>query len=147
MSDDLRELFVSLMSKCSKMNSTLSSQSDLQVNELEILRIISDNSDCDSQEGINLNMQNIQDRLQISRPAISYTLNTLEKKEYIVREIDPKDRRRISVHITREGVSATEESMQKHTDMWEQIVEEFGEENMNELTRLLSQLFEILDNM
>ncbi len=147
MSDELREQFISLMTRCSKMNAALSSQSDLPVNELEILRIISDNCDCDSQEGINLNMESIQERLQISRPAISYTLNTLEKKDYIVREIDPKDRRRITVHITREGASVSEESMQQHTNMWDQIVEEFGEENMDELTSLLSRLFTIMDNL
>ncbi len=147
MDDELREKFISLMTRCGKGNSTLASQNGLQMNEMLLLHIISEDCDGSSQEGVNLNMRNIQDRLQISRPAISYTLNTLEKKEYIVREIDPRDRRRITVHITQEGVSASEDSMQRHTDMWNRVVGEFGEEEMNQLIQLLTRFFAVIDEM
>ncbi len=147
MGDDLREQFVSLMTRCGKMNMMLSSQCELQMNELAILHIISGKGTRRSGEGVNLNMQSIQDRLQISKPAISYTLNTLEKKAYIVREIDPKDRRRISVYITQEGASATEQSMRQHTDMWERIVEDFGEDEMVQLTGLLNRFFDVMDSL
>ncbi len=147
MEDDLREKFISLMTRCGKMNTMFTSQSELQMNELEILHIISVSGTSRSDEGVNLNMQSIQERLQISKPAISYTLNTLEKKEYIVREIDPKDRRRISVHITREGVTASEVSMQRHTDMWDRIIEGFGREEMVQLTGLLSRFFAVMDSI
>ncbi len=147
MGDDLREQFVSLMTRCGKMNTMFSSQCELQMNELEILHIISGKAARPSGEGVNLNMQSIQERLQISKPAISYTLNTLEKKEYIVREIDPTDRRRISVHITQEGITASELSMQQHTDMWDRILERFGEAEMVQLTGLLTRLFNVMDSI
>ncbi len=147
MSDDLREQFISLMMRCGKMNTMLASQCSLQMTELELMHIISGYGPCCFQEGVNLNVQSIMERLQISKPAISYTLNTLEKKEYIVREIDAKDRRRISVHITQEGMSATEESMQQHTDMWDRIVESFGKEDMIQLTRLLTRFFTVMDSI
>ncbi len=147
MGDDLREQFVSLMTKCGKMNMMFSSQCELQMNELEILHIISGKGTRSCGEGVNLNMQSIQERLQISKPAISYTLNTLEKKAYIVREIDPNDRRRISVYITQEGQSASEQSMQQHTDMWGRILEEFGEEDMVQLTGLLTRLFDVMNSL
>ncbi len=145
--NDLREKFIALMTRCGKGNVPFSNDCGLQTNEMQLLYMISENCTCDSEEGINLNMQRIQERLQISRPAISYTLNTLEKKEYIVREIDPKDRRRISIHITAEGETASEQSMQQHMDMWNRLVEEFGEDNMNQLIQLLTRFFEILDKM
>ncbi len=147
MGEDLREQFVTLMTRCGKMNLMLSSQCELQRNELEILHVISGKDARCRADGINLNMQSLQERLQISKPAISYTLNTLEKKEYIVREIDPNDRRRISVHITQEGVSASELSMRQHTDMWDRIVEGFGEEEMLQLTSLLTRFFSVMDSM
>ncbi len=147
MGDDLREQFVSLMMRCGKMNAMLSSQCELQMTEMEILHIISGKDPLCTKEGVSLNAQGIQERLQISKPAISYTLNTLEKKEYIVREIDPNDRRRISIHITQEGLSATEQSMQQHTDMWERIVGEFGEEEMRQLTGLLTRFFAVMDGI
>ncbi len=147
MGDELREQFVTLMTRCGKMNIMLSSQCELQRNELEILHVIlGEDARCRA-DGINLNMQSLQERLQISKPAISYTLNTLEKKEYIVREIDPNDRRRISVHITQEGVSASELSMRQHTDTWDRIMDGFGAENMLRLTSLLTRFFSVMDSM
>ncbi len=147
MENDLREQFVSLMTRCGKMNTMLSTQCELQMNELKILHMISGKGTRCSGDGVNLNMQSIQERLQISKPAISYTLNTLEKKEYIVREIDPTDRRRISVHITQEGMSVTEVSMRQHTDMWDRILERFGEEEMIQLTGLLTRFFSVMDSI
>ncbi|MCC8142167.1 MAG: MarR family transcriptional regulator [Lachnospiraceae bacterium] len=147
MDEELREQFLSLMMRCGKMNTMLSSQCGLQLTEMELLHIISGCGPSCFQEGVNLNMQRIQERLQISKPAISYTLNTLEKKAYIVREIDSHDRRRISVTITQEGMTATESSMQQHADMWGRIVEDFGEEDMMQLTSLLTRFFSVMDNI
>ncbi len=147
MDDELREKFVSLMTRCGKMNTMLSSQCELQRNELEILHIISGKEAPSDGEGVNLNAQRIQERLQISKPAISYTLNTLEKKAYIVREIDPNDRRRISITITQEGITATAQSMQQHADMWSRLLDGFGEENMVQLTQLLGRLFSVIDGI
>ncbi len=147
MNDDLRRQFVSLMTKCSKLNTAFPSQSGLQINEMGILHIISDTCKGNCHEGINLDMQSIQSQLHISRPAISYNLNTLEKKEYIVREIDPKDRRRISVHITQEGADAWQISMQQHDEMWNRIVEKFGENDMDQLTQLLSRFLEVVNDV
>lgn len=147
MNDNLREQFILMMTKCSKYNAASPSFCGLPVNELGILHIISESSDGNSQNGISLNMQRIQERLQISKPAISYNLNMLEKKEYIVREIDPKDRRRISVHVTQKGTDAWEDSIHQHEDMWNQLVEEFGESDMQALTQLLTRFFEVVDQM
>ncbi len=147
MNDNLREQFILLMTKCSKYNAASPSFCGLPVNELGILHIISESNDGDGQNGISLDMQRIQERLQISKPAISYNLNMLEKKEYIVREIDPKDRRRISVHVTQKGTDAWEDSIHQHEDMWNQLVEEFGESDMQALTQLLTRFFEVVDQM
>ncbi len=147
MNGELREQFVLLMTKCSKMNTASVSPCGLPVNELGILHMISEAGAGDMKEGINLDMQGIQDRLQISKPAISYNLNNLERKEYIVREIDPKDRRRISVHITQKGKDAWELSVQQHQDLWNMIVEEFGESQMDELTGLLKRFCEVIEDL
>ncbi len=147
MSKEIRERFAVLMSKCSKFGSLHSPLCDLPVTEMGILHLISENGGGDCREGNHLDIQRIQDRLQISRPAISYNLNMLEKKEYIVREIDPKDRRRISIRITQKGAHAQQLSMQQNEDLWNCLMEEFGESEMNQLTELLTRFFEVLDGM
>ncbi len=147
MDDTLREQFISLMTRCRKMNATFSANCELQMNELALLHIISGKCTCCEQGGINLNMQSIQERLQISKPAVSYTLNALEKKSYIVREIDPKDRRRISIQITPEGIAASEDSMRRYAHLWNRLLEDFGEANMVRLTQLLTRLFAVMDDI
>ncbi len=147
MSKDLREKFVSLMGKCSKFNTAFPSLCGLPINELGILHVIAETNTEDFQEGCSLNVQSIQERLQISKPAISYNLNMLEKKEYIVREIDQNDRRRISVHMTQKGTDAWKSSVRRHEDMWDEVVEAFGESNLEQLTKLLSRFFESIDNI
>ncbi|MFR3030784.1 MAG: MarR family winged helix-turn-helix transcriptional regulator [Blautia sp.] len=77
------------------------------------------------------------------KPAVSYILNTLEKKNYITREIDPKDRRKISISATPEGVAAAELSMKKYDEIWTELLTRFGEENMRKLTELLTDLNEL----
>ena len=45
----------------------------------------------------------ISEALQVSRPTITAMLNSLENKDYIVRSLDSKDRRRQRVSIRPEG--------------------------------------------
>ncbi|MCD7819309.1 MAG: MarR family transcriptional regulator [Lachnospiraceae bacterium] len=146
MDNNLREQFIALMTQCRKINASFSSGCEMQMNEMAILHIISGKCSCCPCEdsGVNLDVQSIQERLQISRPAVSYILNTLEKKSYIVREIDPKDRRRIVIHITPAGNCAAELSMRQHDDAWDRLITEFGQEDMMELISLMNRLFTIM---
>ena len=95
---------------------------------------------------MNLDDPKMQKMLHISKPAISYILNTLEKKNYITREIDPKDRRKVSISATPEGKAAAEESMKRYDELWSEILSQFGEDNMKELIRLIHGLDELYEN-
>ena len=92
---------------------------------------------------MKLDVPKMQKKLHISKPAISYILNTLEKKNYIIREIDSKDRRKVSISATPEGKAAAEESRKKTDALWAEILERFGEDNMRQLIDLLEALDEI----
>ena len=70
----------------------------------------------------------------------THILNTLEKKNYITREIDPKDRRKVSISATPEGKAAAEQSRKKYDDFWDTILNRFGEENMRQLLELIQNL-------
>ena len=92
---------------------------------------------------MNLDVPKIQQKLHISKPAISYILNTLEKKNYITREIDPKDRRKVSIRATEAGKAAAEQSRRKYDAVWDGILERFGEDNMRRLIQLIRSLDEL----
>lgn len=89
---------------------------------------------------MNLDVPKIQKKLNISKPAISYILNTLEKKKYITREIDPKDRRKVSISATLEGRAAAEQSKKKFDELWDELLTRFGEDNMRQLIGLIGEL-------
>lgn len=134
----LRSQFFSAMMRVKKMGSAFSSECDAPMNELAILQKIS----CECC-GMNLNVQEIQDTLLITKPAISYILNTLEKKGFITREIDPRDRRKISITATAEGKAFAQQSCQKRDELWDQLLDRFGEDNMRQLVELLSALTDL----
>ena len=87
-------------------------------------------------------MPEIQKKLHISKPAVSYILNTLEKKNYITREIDPEDRRKIAINATPQGQAAAEESSLRYDRAWRELLSGFGEDNMQHLIQLLTLLNE-----
>lgn len=142
MSSDLREQFFTSIVHFRKLEAALSSECEMQMNEMAILHSIAGTC-CRECPCMNLDVPKIQQKLHISKPAISYILNTLEKKNYITREIDPKDRRKVSISATPEGRAAAEQSMKKYDEIWDEILERFGEDNMKNLIELIQSLDEL----
>ena len=145
--DKLREQFFHTMMRFKKTEILFSTECELQMNELFILQSIAcgcSHSDCIS---TNLDVPRIQDRLQITKPAVSYILNGLEKKNYIRREIDAKDRRKISINATPEGIKAAAESTKRLEETWNTLMERFGEEDMLTLMDLLGRLNDICESV
>ena len=142
MSSDLREQFFTSIVHFRKLEAALSSECEMQMNEMAILHSIAGTC-CRECPCMNLDVPKIQQKLHISKAAISYILNTLEKKNYITREIDPKDRRKVSISATPEGRAAAEQSMKKYDEIWDEILERFGEDNMKNLIELIQSLDEL----
>ena len=142
MSDELREQFFTSILHFRKLESALASECEMQMNEMVILHTIAGTC-CRECPCMNLDVPKMQKKLNISKPAISYILNTLEKKNYITREIDAKDRRKVSISATPEGKAAAEQSRKKYDELWEEILNQFGEENMRQLLKLIHSLDEL----
>ncbi|MCC2253911.1 MarR family transcriptional regulator [Ruminococcus sp. CLA-AA-H200] len=142
MNSELKEQFFTSIVHFRKLESALSSECEMQMNEMVILNSIAGTC-CRECPCMNLDVPMMQKKLNISKPAISYILNTLEKKKYIVREIDPKDRRKVSISATPEGKAAAKHSMQKYDELLTALLTSFGEDNM----RQLIQLIDVLDDL
>lgn len=148
MEPSLIEQFITSMSRLKKLESVFSSECEMQINEMAILYHIT--TLCNECPDVHLNVPMIQEQLMISKPAVSYILNSLEKKNYITRKIDLCDRRKISISITAEGRAAADQSMKKYYGIWAEILRRFGENNMRQLIELLTDLnnlYRTLDGM
>lgn len=145
MDEKLRHQFFSAMALFKRVESAFSTECELPLNELAILQTITGkcaHSECAS---VNLNLPDIQDTLQISKPAISYILNSLEKKSYITREIYSNDKRKNAISATSAGIAASEHSVRKCNDMWKWLLTEFGESDMQQFVELIGRLTELVE--
>ena len=147
MDGDLQNQFFSAMMRIKKMGAMFFSECEIQMNELAVLQAIAGGCECDGCGSMNLNVPEIQKRLHISKPAVTYILNALEKKDFIVRGIDPRDRRKISITATPAGKLAASKSIEKYDEMWGELVGRFGEDNMRELLALLGGLMDACGQM
>lgn len=85
----------------------------------------------------------LSEQVQTSSARIATILNTLEKKELIVREIDPSDRRRILVTLTPEGKEYTETIRKKIQGKMVKLLEKLGEDDAREYIRITKRIIEI----
>lgn len=92
-------------------------------------------------------VSDIQDGFEFSRPAMSQTLNNLEKKGFIVRKIDEQDRRRVVVSIMPEGENVLDDIEQKLNKTLETVIERFGEKKSKEFIALFGELCDIFNDL
>lgn len=88
----------------------------------------------------------ISDKTKLSRPAVTQTLNSLEKKGYIIREMDEKDRRKFKVKITPQGKKIFNETFESKFNELMEIIEQLGKEKVNQLTDIFKEIVEISKN-
>ena len=120
------------------------SECDIQWSELLIMEKIC--KDC-SGGGTCINVSEIQENMYISKPAVSQTLNNLEKKGYIIREIDMRDRRKISVQPTSTGEEVLTRSSMTYDEKIQYLFDQFGQDNMDQLLQLLNKLADLVDDL
>lgn len=137
MDRSLKEQLMQAMHLFKKAGMALHAGNDIRLGELFVLNGIDKNALCDNR---SINVSDIHSDLHFTKPAVSQTLNALEKKGYIHREIDTSDRRKIAVTITPEGKIILEKTKNTTDQRIEEIISRFGEENTRELIRLLNLL-------
>lgn len=144
MDNALKEGLVYAMLRFRKIGIKYSFGLGLRLNELCIMREIAESPPGPDK---NVGVSDIQNNLFVTKPAVSQTLNALENKGYIGREIDKNDRRKVNVAITPEGLKVLKESGASANRMLEAVISRFGEENTVKLTELFNLLADILDDL
>ena len=140
----LGDIFLSALARFKKMCVSYPGSCDLQLVEWTIMQHAA--SACD-ESGKCLNVTEIQQVLHISRPGVSQSLSSLERKGYIVRQIDTADRRKIKVSITQEGKEKLSQSCQVYDGMMAALLQEYGTENLSLLCQQLHALADVYDRI
>ena len=118
----------------------------LSPTELGLIAAISSNSlNCTDDSEITIS--DIKGKLDVSMPAISQTLSSLEKKELIRREVAQQDRRKVTVLLTPLGEDVLNKVKNHANDMVDEIINHLGEEDTKELIRIFGRMNEIANDL
>ena len=85
--------------------------------------------------------------MNISTARIAAALNSLERKGFVTRRIDPSDRRRILVELTPEGKELADAQRGAMLNHMIRMLERLGEQDSTELVRILGRVAEITNEL
>ncbi|KRM13549.1 MarR family transcriptional regulator [Paucilactobacillus suebicus DSM 5007 = KCTC 3549] len=89
-------------------------------------------------------LMDIADQRQVTRSAISRQIKVLLKHKYVYQRADPNDRRRLFLHLTKEGKRVEAEISDNVTDRFSGWVQIFGEDKAQEVIQLLEDFGELI---
>ena len=144
MDSGLREVFITTVVRFKRVDFQNGTATCLQPNELLIISRAANGCAC-TKKGYHVS--EIHQDLHISKPAVSQALNSLEKRGYIVRTIDPDDRRKITVRVTGAGEAELEAARTFYDRTLTEVLNRFGAENTETLLTLLDRLMNILEEL
>ena len=85
-------------------------------------------------------IQIIGKKILISSSSITYVVDKLEKKDYIVRKACPEDRRVTYAVLTSKGKTFMEQNFPQHEKKLEEIFEHLSDEDINKTIELLKRI-------
>lgn len=134
--------FVQTLFKSRQTLSQLYRLMDSHIMELYVLMLLSEQD-----EAHKVYAMDIQNKLSASKAAVSGLLSSLEKRGYIKREIEPENRRKVSLSLTDKGKAELEVCREPFNDLIVEILEDLGYENAHALMERLEQLSAVLDRI
>ena len=101
----------------------------------------------DDEELIGMTVSDLSDILQVSKPAISRTINELESKGFVKRVSTRSDRRLVYVCIDPLGEEALHTAWKRANEGLNAVIKGMGESDIKELIRILDKLHRVVDDL
>ena len=101
----------------------------------------------DSPCGESVHVSGLNGREDLSMPAVSQLLGSLERKGYVKRQPDENDRRKVTVLLTDSGQTLLKDAHEKIERYIDVLVSRYGEEEFGELCRLASRLADTVSGL
>lgn len=107
--------------------------------EFCLLNIIMDGKD-------GITVSEIAAELDVTPPAVSRSLKSLESRGLVIRETDLLNRRNTMVRLTESGLDFLEKSRRQMDGLMEYVTEKMGMERKKQLYELLGEMSAIIEN-
>lgn len=101
----------------------------------------------DRYEGAGMRASQLAEMAEASPQALSRTLKSLEGKGYIRRQADQIDRRHICINLTEEARQVLHEGQARMKRMFDQVIEQMGEEDIRTMVSLVNRMSDIMINV
>ena len=85
-------------------------------------------------------VQQIAKKILISSSSTTYTINQLESKGFVVRRVDPKDRRVAYISLSPSGYDLMKDIFPEHAARLDQIFGKLSETELKRLSTLLKKI-------
>lgn len=131
-----------IMQNFQKIKRNKRTDGEIPHSEIMMLNKIKINSS--NTEGVTISA--LSELLDISKSAVSQMINALEDKEYVERITTRNDRRLVYVRLTESGEQCLAKELQAFLQGLAQIFSKMGEEDTEELLRLLNKLYLIVSD-
>jgi DNA-binding MarR family transcriptional regulator len=128
----MAELTCNLARACNKKETTFAALFQLTPTELRCLRMFNKTS--------SVYIKDMIEELEISAGRVTHILTSLEKKNYISRRVDEKDKRNHLVDLTPESRKFINQLTKKHIELHQNILNNISEENRAVITQVMTEL-------
>ncbi|MDR3293376.1 MAG: MarR family transcriptional regulator [Clostridiales bacterium] len=117
---------------------------DISPSELFCMKSFSENSLESEKNVCSTDMQNL---LYITKPAISRILTSLEEKGYVEREINKRNRRKLTVTLTDKGAETLRRAEKKVDEALSEVIRRFGESETLQFIEIFNRFADIADEV
>lgn len=93
-------------------------------------------------QGQEMGQEQLVEQLDVSKPAISRTLNSLESKGYVTRQRDPADKRAYRVQLTDKALEIGPAVEQAYNQVYSLAMQGISEEEFNYFVDLFARMSE-----
>jgi len=135
--EQLANLTFSLLANCQEKEIRLAEIHSLTQAEFRCLRLFGADE--------NINNKKIAERMNLSPSRLTRIIDGLVNKEYILREIDPNDRRNMRVCLSRKGQLLVQQLNKAYIEIHREILQDIEVEQHKPLIAAMTQLLSALE--
>lgn len=135
---ELAELTFNLLATCQEKEEKIAGQLKISVSEFRCLRVFRGEK--------QLPIKTLIERIQLSGSRLTRILDSLEKKGYLVRAIDPTDRRGITATLSKKGIELSEVLEQNYLHIHKEILAEIPKQYHEALIQGMQNMLTTLDS-
>ncbi len=135
--EKLANLTLSLLANCQEKEVRLAEIHSLTQAELRCLRLFGSDE--------VMNNRAIAERMKLSPSRLTRIIDGLVEKEYVIREIDNKDRRNMKVSLSTRGKALVNQLNKAYVDIHREILQDIDESQHTPLITALMHLLAAFD--